>query len=74
MTAHPGDVTTLAPQLASAEPDSDDSLTHAVCACNDDVALCGADVAGLSWATEEEDVDCVVCLDLAPRPCARCGR
>lgn len=67
-------MTTLAPEQAAPGQDSDDSLTHAVCPCNDDVALCGADVAGFSWATEEEDVDCIVCLDLAPRLCVRCGR
>ncbi|MFJ9114447.1 hypothetical protein ACIRJO_02740 [Streptomyces sp. NPDC102394] len=68
-------MTALAPEPppTAGEP-VDDTLTHAVCPCNDDLALCGANVAGQTWADESEDVDCVVCLDLVEQPCQRCGQ
>jgi Zn finger protein HypA/HybF involved in hydrogenase expression len=53
---------------------SPDDLDHWFCACNRDVALCGADIAG---QPESEPVftddDCVVCDDLLDLPCERCG-
>lgn len=65
-------VTAVDTEPAAAPPTGED-LVHAVCWCDSEVALCGADVAGSEWAGEEEDVDCVVCRDLVVRPCWRCG-
>lgn len=62
------------PAAVAVAQDTGEELVHSVCYCADDVALCGADVAGTAWATENEEVDCVVCLDLMFQPCPRCGR
>lgn len=48
-------------------------ITHWVCECRDDIALCGADVAGEKWMDDDEDVTCVVCNDLVDLDCPRCG-
>ncbi|MEU9208505.1 hypothetical protein AB0D27_11260 [Streptomyces sp. NPDC048415] len=65
-------MTTLAPEPTVTAPDSGDALTHVVC-CNDDVALCGTDVAGQEWVDDDEDPTCVVCRELADAPCPVCG-
>ncbi|MEI5520704.1 hypothetical protein WB388_08825 [Streptomyces brasiliscabiei] len=70
-------MTTLAPGLATAATDDgDDDLSHGVCDCDEDTALCGTDVTGVPWAADgQEPVNpCVVCVDLAEQPCPRCGR
>ncbi|QIJ62582.1 hypothetical protein [Streptomyces sp. JB150] len=67
-------MTALAADPVASAPNTGEELTHAVCFCDDDVALCGANVAGTEWATEDEEVDCVVCQDLLLLPCARCGQ
>ncbi|WP_329214894.1 hypothetical protein OG352_05460 [Streptomyces sp. NBC_01485] len=69
-------MTTLAPERAPATVgDADDDLTHSVCECTPDIALCGTDMAGAEWADEDDDVTCcVVCLDLEDEPCPKCGQ
>ncbi|MFJ1653474.1 hypothetical protein ACIOC2_19205 [Streptomyces sp. NPDC088337] len=67
-------MTTLAPEATTTGHDSGDDLTHAICGCNEDLALCGADVSGEPWAGEAEEVNCIVCQDLMWSPCERCGR
>lgn len=67
-------MTVLAPEPTTTAQDTGDNLTHSVCACDDDLALCGADVSGQPWADDDEEVDCVVCQDLMGEPCARCGQ
>jgi hypothetical protein len=53
------------------EVEDDETLDHLVC-CDPDRALCGADVSGYEWAEDvEEPEDCVVCIDLRPRPCGK---
>lgn len=52
----------------------DNELHHVVTCYSDDVALCGLDVKDLSWATEDEETNCIVCLDLEDtEPCICCG-
>ncbi|WDO09921.1 hypothetical protein ME763_32030 [Streptomyces murinus] len=67
-------MTAVAPEPVLTAPEAGDSLTHSICWCNSDIALCGADVTGQEWATDDEDLTCVVCIDFADRPCPRCGR
>lgn len=67
-------VLTPEPVADAAPPGDGDGLTHTVCWCDVDEALCGADVAGLPALDEWDDEDlCVVCEDLDRLPCARCG-
>lgn len=67
-------MTVLVPETTpTTDEPGDDALTHVVSACNEDIALCGADVAGQIWAGESEEVDCIVCRDLMNYDCPRCG-
>ena len=66
--------TDLAPRL------TDRALTmpeteHYVCACDENSALCGADVSAEPWSTyTTTDNDCVVCVELIRASlCDRCG-
>jgi hypothetical protein len=57
----------------------DDDWTHLFCDCDPDVALCGADLAGVDEVDyDEPDADecplCVVIADVAGDVCARCGK
>lgn len=67
------------PQVIHYGEDSDsDSLGHFFCAVCDPeglVALCGTDISGKQLVDEDEirDDDCIVCLDLNPLPCEKCG-
>lgn len=38
----------------------DDELTHTVCVCDTNTALCGADVSNTDWVDVSDD-DCIVC-------------
>ncbi|WP_155054548.1 hypothetical protein [Streptomyces blattellae] len=69
-------MTTLAPEPTVTANGHGEDLSHAVCDCDEDTALCGTDVTGVPWATdgEEPPSPCVVCLDLADQPCPRCGQ
>lgn len=53
----------------------DDDISHCVCPCSEDVALCGKNVAGHKWVLDfnAQDVVCVVCADLEHSLCPRCG-
>jgi hypothetical protein len=52
----------------------DDNVSHVVCECDPDLALCGTDVSEAPWLTDEDqDAECVVCDDLERYPCERCG-
>ncbi|MFJ8153908.1 hypothetical protein [Streptomyces sp. NPDC094468] len=62
---------TLAPEPVASGDSTDDEI-HVVC-CIVDVALCGTDVAGQPWYSDEDEATCVVCRDLEGRPCERCG-
>ena len=57
--------------------DDDDGVCHTMCCADEDVALCGEDVAE-SEVVDETDTsdDCVVCIDLvhAVDVCAVCPR
>lgn len=55
--------------------DHGEQLDHVVC-CDEDTALCGADVSGHSWGEGYPDLTlmCVVCLDLEGKGCPRCGQ
>lgn len=67
-------MTTLAPEPTTVVADSGAPvITHWVCDCDPDTALCGVDVAGEEWMGDDEDVTCVVCLDLEDVDCPRCG-
>jgi len=58
--------------------DDDDGLCHTYCECDEDIALCGAEVATAEEVDEfivpADALLCVVCEDLDGRPCQRCGR
>ena len=53
-------------------------IIHTVCTfCSPDIALCGEDMSGDEYvdaAQDNDDDECVVCLDLEPLPCGRCGQ
>ncbi len=49
-------------------------LTHVVCECTPEIALCGADVSGQPWVDEGEETTCVVCRDLEDLSCTRSGQ
>ena len=51
-------------------------LQHYFCDCDPVLALCGADLTGHHVCPDDDScrcVPCVVCHDLAPLPCERCG-
>lgn len=48
-------------------------LCHVVCCGSDAVALCGLDVSEDEWVSTEEEITCVVCHDLADKPCGDCN-
>lgn len=66
--------TRIAPLQTDSSADDDD-LTHLVCDCDLDTALCGAKVPGECWVAEgvAPERDCVVCLYLDEQACGRCG-
>lgn len=60
-------------QTNSTSPSVDTpDIEHIVCECSPDLALCGIDCSDMPWA-EREHQPCVVCSDLEPLPCPRCG-
>ncbi|MFJ4365102.1 hypothetical protein ACIP4S_13220 [Streptomyces chartreusis] len=67
-------MTALAPELTQPGTDHGQDLDHVVC-CDEDTALCGADVSGAVWGVGVPDATalCVVCRELAIKPCPNCG-
>jgi hypothetical protein len=65
-------VTVLAPEPTTTSTDDADGPVHAVCR-TEDTAICGEDVAGEPWVSDDEDLTCVVCIDLSTQTCPRCG-
>jgi hypothetical protein len=58
---------------APATTDTGDSdLTHTYCECTPLIALCGVTLSEELTEWAEEDL-CIVCEDLDPLPCERCG-
>jgi hypothetical protein len=53
-----------------------DEVNHYFCSCEPDLGLCGADLTGFEEPVDDpvEPDDCIVCLELDPLPCARCGK
>lgn len=49
---------------------------HAICECNEDIGLCGAELEGDILDLDDFPLDewCVVCLELSELPCRRCGK
>jgi hypothetical protein len=66
-------MTTLAPEPTTATGAGGPAITHWVCNCDPDTALCGVDVAGEDWMGDDEVPTCVVCNDLMDPDCPRCG-
>lgn len=64
--------TAPAPVVHVLDLDLDDLTTHIYC-CNPDRALCGHDVTDDPEVPGPTPTDCVVCLDLEPKPCRICG-
>lgn len=54
------------------EGGDEDNLVHVACECSDDLALCGAELTMDAGDFTDDEV-CVVCHDLEPLPCPRCG-
>lgn len=46
-------------------------MTHVVCDCNQDIALCGKDVSDRPFT--EKEPSCNVCAAMEYDPCPRCG-
>lgn len=57
----------------SSDTEFRESMTHVYCYCDENLALCGTDITGWQEAEDDEDTECVVCLDLEDQPCERCG-
>lgn len=52
---------------------TDDELDHIFC-CNEDLALCGADISGTEFISDDEELfPCVVCNEMQYRECPKCG-
>ncbi|MGW6292452.1 hypothetical protein [Streptomyces sp. NPDC055058] len=64
-------VTALAPAPALPTTDHGQDLDHLVC-CDEDTALCGADVSTHAWGVGGPAKMCDVCRDLKDLPCSRC--
>lgn len=70
----PGTLTDTEP--TTTPTDDEDSLDHIFCRCTPDLGLCGADLAGCDESPRDSDENmlCVVCIDLEPLPCKECGK
>lgn len=66
-------MTSLAPEPKAAATHGDADLTHTVCDCTPDIALCGTDVTDQPWADGSDESTCVVCRDLEDLDCPRCN-
>jgi hypothetical protein len=66
-------MTALASEPTITSTDDADGPVHAVC-CIEDVAICGKDVKGDPWVSDDEELTCVVCIDLSTQRCPRCGQ
>ena len=62
--------TALLSTTESRQGSADDDLSH-IYYCDPDRALCGADLADVP-EIEDDDTDCIVCLDLEEQPCPDC--
>jgi len=65
-----------APTLAPVDCDTDlPEIVHLVCDCNTERALCGLELDEDGWTSGfiPPEQRCVVCWDLMPHPCDRCG-
>jgi len=51
-------------QLATIDRPCEDGTVHVTCCADEDVALCGADVAGHAEVAASVPTDCVVCAEL----------
>lgn len=58
---------------SSSDFDFEEDLVHFYCECDENTALCGTDITDDPKDSEEEEVNCVVCIDLVEFPCPRCG-
>lgn len=50
-----------------------DDIIHLVCECDEDVAFCGERFPPGKPFRDNEEANCVVCLDLDQFACERCG-
>lgn len=46
---------------------------HYFCDCNLNISLCGFEFDEVEMVDCDEDVDCIVCMDLYDKPCRLCG-
>ena len=55
--------------------DNDDDVSHVVCCCSTNIALCGADVTSDPLVEDDwNDEDaCKRCLEVEGMPCVLCG-
>lgn len=60
--------------VTSHTDDGSDDLTHLYCPCNEDIALCGGDIADNEYVDwQPDEILCVVCDDMDKWDCVRCG-
>jgi len=62
----------LLPKVEPRQSSSDDDLDHLYC-CDPNRALCGSDLTDSPELADDEDENCVVCIDLDEQPCPDCG-
>ena len=63
--------TVINEQNAKFDQNYEDDETHYVCWCDEDVALCGMNVANRPYTDKE--ISCVVCAAMDETICSKCG-
>lgn len=68
-------ITKLMPDFVGHDDDKPERLIHTFCTCAPYKGLCGADLDpnGYIHPNEPYDNDCIVCEDMSPKACPRCG-
>lgn len=49
-------------------------IQHESCVCAPEIAFCSTPIANPSMTADAALQECIVCRDLSPKPCQRCGK